>query len=147
MGRPDERETLSQCAPIVEHDMAKVEWADAIKTVSGALVKINKKSPHAADQKMVLGTHRVAPTTSTACSRIYLRGLSAVTRSTPVSSDEILARQRFAAIGRAAAARKKNLSTIAADTAAFNAQKESGYKTFRQYIWHVCADEYDQSNG
>ena len=127
--------------------MAKVEWADAIKTVSGALVKINKKSPHAADQKMVLGTHRVAPTTSTACSRIYLRGLSAITRSTPVSSDETLARNRFGAIGTAVAARKKNLSTIAADTAAFNAQKETGYKTFRQYLWHVCADEYDQSNG
>ena len=27
--------------------MAKVEYADAIKTVSGALTKINKKSPHA----------------------------------------------------------------------------------------------------
>ena len=127
--------------------MAKVEWADAIKTVSGALVKINKKSPHAADQKMVLGTHRVAPTTSTACSRIYLRGLSAITRSTPVSSDETLARTRFGAIGRAVQLRKKNLSTIAADTAAFNAQKETGYKTLNQYLWHVCADEYDQANG
>ena len=38
--------------------MAKVEYADAIKTVSGALTKINKKSPHAKDQKMVLATHR-----------------------------------------------------------------------------------------
>ena len=30
--------------------MAAVEWADAIKTVSGALTKINKKSPHAQDR-------------------------------------------------------------------------------------------------
>ena len=127
--------------------MAKVVWAPGISTVSGALSKINKKSPHAGDQQMLLATHRVAPTTSTDCSRLYLRGIESVTRSTPVSSDETLARNRFGAIGTAVAARKKNLSTIAADTAAFNAQKETGYKTFRQYLWHVCADEYDQSNG
>ena len=94
---------------------------------------------------MLLGTHRVAATTSNACNRLYLR--KKIKRSTPVSSDETLARNRFGAIGTAVAARKKNLSTIAADTAAFNAQKETGYKTFRQYLWHVCADEYDQSNG
>ena len=127
--------------------MAKVVWAPGISTVSGALSKINKKSPHAGDQQMLLATHRTAPTTSTDCSRLYLRGIESVTRSTPVSSDETLARNRFGAIGTAVAARKKNLSTIAADTAAFNAQKETGYKTFRQYLWHVCADEYDQSNG
>ena len=32
------------------------------------------------------------------------------------------------------------------DTAAFNAQKESGYKTLYQYLWHECAAEYDQTN-
>ena len=39
--------------------MAKVVWAPGISTVSGALQKINKKSPHAADQqygKSSLGT-------------------------------------------------------------------------------------------
>ena len=133
--------------PIAEHEMAKVEWADAIKTVSGALTKINKKSAHAADQKMVLGTHRKAPTTSTKCSNLYLRGLSSITRTTPVTSDETLARQRFGAIVRAVAVRRKNLSTIAADTAAFNAQKETGYKTLYQYLWHVCAEDYDKSQG
>ena len=96
---------------------------------------------------MLLATHRTAPTTSTDCSRLYLRGIESVTRSTPVSSDETLARTRFGAIGRAVQQRKKNLSTIAADTAAFNAQKETGYKTLQQYLWHVCADEYDQANG
>ena len=127
--------------------MAIVQWNKAIETVSGALAKINKKSPHAGDQKMILATHRTAPTTSTNCSRLYARGLESVTRSTPVSSDETLARTRFGAIGRAVQQRKKNLSTIAADTAAFNAQKETGYKTLNQYLWHVCADEYDQANG
>ena len=92
---------------------------------------------------MLLATHRTAATTSKDCNRLYLRGIESVTRSTPVSSDETLARTSFGAIGRAVQQRKKNLSTIAADTAAFNAQKETGYKTFRQYLWHVCADEYD----
>ena len=124
--------------------MAKVEWSAGIDTVSGALAKPSKSGQHSCS-KMLLGTHRVAATTSNACNRLYLR--KKIKRSTPVSSDETLARNRFGAIGTAVAARKKNLSTIAADTAAFNAQKETGYKTFRQYLWHVCADEYDQSNG
>ena len=127
--------------------MAKVTWAPGIQTVSGALSKINKKSPHASDQKMLLATHRVAPTTSNVCSRLFLRGIESVTRSTPVTSDEQAARTRFGAIGRAVAARRKNLATIATDMANFNAQKDSGYKTFYSYLWHLCADQYDQNNG
>ena len=123
--------------------MAKVVWAPGISTVSGALSKINKKSPHAGDQKMLLATHRKAATTSPDCSRLYLRGIESVTRSTPVSSDETLARTRFGAIGRAVQLRKKNLSLVATDVANFKAQKETGYKTLQQYLWHLCADEYD----
>ncbi len=129
--------------------MAKVEYADAIKTVSGALTKINKKSPHAADQKMVLATHRVAATTSPACSRLYLRGLSAVTRSTPVTADEQAQRARFAAIARAVAARGKDMAQTAQDITAFNAQKDQpgGLKTLKAYRWNICAAAYDQNNG
>ena len=129
--------------------MAKVEYADAIKTVSGALTKINKKSPHAADQKMVLATHRVAPTTSPDCSRLYLRGLSSVTRSTPVTADEQAQRARFAAIARAVAARGNDLAQAAADITAFNAQKDQpgGLKTLKAYRWSICAAAYDQNKG
>ena len=129
--------------------MAKVEWADAIKTVSGAMTKINKKSQHAGDQKMVLATHRVAPTTSPDCSRLYLRGLSSVTRSTPVTADEQAARARFAAIARAVAARGNDLAQAAADITAFNAQKDQpgGLKTLKAYRWSICATAYDQNNG
>ena len=125
--------------------MAKVEWADAIKTVSGALVKINKKSPHAADQKMVLGTHRVAPTTSGSCSRIYLRGLSAVTRSTEPSADELAARARFAAVSAAVAARRKDVTKITTDQVAFKAQVDQpdGCKTMTKYLWLIVGMEYD----
>ena len=34
----------------------------------------------------------------TCCNRIYLRGLSSITRSTPVSQNEMVARQRFSAV-------------------------------------------------
>ena len=128
--------------------MAKVEYADAIKTVSGALTKINKKSPHAADQKMVLATHRVAPTESNACSRLYLRGLSSVTRNTPLTANETAARARFAAVAAAVKARKTNLEYVATDQANFAAQKDSpnGKKTMKAYLWKICGDIYDAQN-
>ena len=125
--------------------MAKAEYADMIKTVSGALTKINKKSPHAADQKMVLATHRVAESTNPNCSRIYLRGISAVTRTTPVSQTELVARERFTQVSRLVKARAKNLQTITTDQAAYAAQKDSptGKKTWKAYLWKVCGDAYD----
>ena len=128
--------------------MAKAEYADMIKTVSGALTKINKKSPHAADQKMVLATHRVAETTSKDCSRIYLRGLQSVTRKTAVGEDELAKRQRFAAVGTAVAARAKDLSKITTDQQNFIAQKDSpnGKKTMKSYLWSLELAAYDQAH-
>ena len=136
---------------MVSSEMAKVEYADAIKTVSGALTKINKKSPHAADQKMVLATHRVAPTTSPDCSRLYIRGLSAVSRSTQPTSKELAVRARFAAVRAMVAERADDLSHISSDQAAFIAQKDTagGKTTMRAYLWMVCGAAYDaeHSNG
>ena len=129
--------------------MAKVVWAPGISTVSGALSKINKKSPHAADQQMLLATHRTAATTSPDCNRLYLRGLGSVTRSTPVTADEQAQRARFAAISRAVAARGKDMAQTATDISAFNAQKDQpgGLKTLKAYRWNICATAYDQNNG
>ena len=128
--------------------MAKVEYADAIKTVSGALTKINKKSAHAADQKMVLATHRVAPTTSDGCSRLYLRGLQSVTRSTPVTTEELAARGRFAAVSAAVAARAKDLNKMGPDKTAFNAQKDQpgGKKTMKSYLWSLELAAWDENH-
>ena len=76
--------------------MAVAVYADVVSSLSGALTKINKKSPHAVDQKMVLATHRNAPTTQIGkCNRMYLRGLNSVTRSTPVSADEVKTLVKF----------------------------------------------------
>ena len=116
-----------------------------IKTVSGALTKINKKSQHAADQKMILATHRVAATTSTACNRLYVRGLSSVTRTTPLTSREVAVRTRFTAVRAMVATRAANLSQQLADQQAFMAQKDlaGGCKTLKAYYWKICGAEYD----
>ena len=125
--------------------MAKVEYADAIKTVSGALTKINKKSQHAADQKMVLATHRVAPTQNPNCSRLYLRGLNSISRSTPVTTEETRIRNRFSAVAAAVSARSKDLMKISADQAAFAAQKDApnGKKTMKSFLWKLEKEAYD----
>ena len=125
--------------------MAKVEWNDAVKSVSGALVKINTKSQHAADQKMILATHRVAATTSKCCSRLYLRGLSAITRSTKPKAKELAARSRFTEVAAAVLARSKDLMQISSDQAAFLAQRDTagGKKTMKAYLWYICGQEYD----
>ena len=130
--------------------MAKVEYADAIKTVSGALTKINKKSQHAADQKMVLATHRVAPTQNPNCSRLYLRGLNSISRSTPVTTEETRIHNRFSTVAAAVSARAKDLMKISADQAAFAAQKDqpNGKKTMRAFLWKLEKEAYDaEHNG
>ena len=127
--------------------MAKATYAPMFETVSGALNKIDKKSPHAADQKMVLATHRKAPTTSPDCSRVYLRDLNSITRTTPVTAKETGIRTKFAAVSAAVNTRLHDQSKQADDLAAFNLQKDSanGKKTMRSYLWSLEAEAYDQA--
>ena len=129
--------------------MAKATYAPMFQTVSGALNKINKKSAHAADQKMVLTTHRKAATTSPDCSRVYLRGLSSVSRSTLPTARELDVRTRFTAVAAAVKARKGDLMNIASDQQAFLAQKDTagGKKTMKAYLWKICGDAYDAEHG
>ena len=128
--------------------MAKVEYADAIKTISGALTKINKKSAHAQDEKMVLCTHRKAATTNPNCNNIYLRGLKSVTRPTLPSSNELDARERFTAVAQAVTARRKDLTKITTDQINFRNQRDlpGGKKTMRSYLWKIVGDEYDAAH-
>jgi len=122
--------------------MAKVEWSAGIDSVSGALSKPGSNPQHRCS-KMLLGTHRVAPTESQDCNRIYLR--KKTVRATALSTKEIAARTRFATVKAAVADRAINLTTIAADQAAFLAQKDTagGKKTFNAYLWKVCGQAYD----
>ena len=122
--------------------MAKVEWSAGIDSVSGALSKPSKSGQHSCS-KMLLGTHRVAATTSNHCNRLYLR--KKVVRTTPVLAEELARRARFAAVGTAVAVRKKDLSKVTTDTENFLAQRNepNGKKTMKAYLWSLEMAAYD----
>ena len=123
--------------------MAKVEWSAGIDSVSGALSKPSKSGQHSCS-KILLGTHRIAETTNPNCNRVYIR--KKPKRSTPVGADEVQNRIRFAAVSAAVAARAKDLTKITQDMAAFQAQKETGYKTMKSYLWSLEKAAYDQAH-
>ena len=122
--------------------MAKVEWSAGIDHVSGALSKPGKNGQHSC-AKMLLGTHRVAPTESNQCNRLYLR--KKTKRATSPTEDELFARMRFSTVAQMVNERKKDLTKITADQQAFLAQRDlaGGKKTMKAYYWMVCGDEYD----
>ena len=126
--------------------MAKVNWSAGIDSVSGALAKPTKNGHHNCE-KMLLGTHRVAATTSDTCNRVYIR--RKVQRSTTPKAKELAARSRFTEVSAMVRTRSKDLMQIAADQAAFLAQKDTagGKKTMKAYYWHICGEEYDQQHG
>ena len=126
--------------------MAKVQWSAGIDSVSGALAKPTKSGHHNCE-KMLLGTHRVAATTSDTCNRVYIR--RKVQRSTLPKAKELAARSRFTEVSAMVRTRSKDLMQIAADQAAFLAQKDlaGGIKTMKAYYWHICGEEYDQQHG
>ena len=125
--------------------MAKVEWSTGIDSVSGALSKPSKSGQHSCT-KMLLATHRTAPTESSDCNRLFLR--KKVKRSTPILADEMARRVRFKAVSQAVAARMKNLASIATDQTNFLAQKDQprGKKTMKSYLWSLELATYDASH-
>ena len=126
--------------------MAKVEWSAGIDSVSGALAKPAKTGHHRCS-KMLLGTHRIAETTSDVCNRVYIR--KQTKRSTPVTVNELENRGRFSAVAAAVRTRSKDLMSISADQAAFLAQKDqpNGKKTMKAYLWAVCGAAWDAEHG
>ena len=125
--------------------MAIVKWAKGIEFVSGLLSKRPKKGAmHSEHSSALLATHRVAETTNPNCTRIYLAG--EYNRSTPVLADELARRQRFAAVAAAVAARAKDLNKITQDQQNFQAQKETGYKTMKSYLWSLEKAAYDANH-
>ena len=125
--------------------MALIKWAKGIEYVSGLLSKRPKKGAmHSEHSSALLATHRVAETTNPNCTRIYLAG--EYNRSTPVLADELARRQRFAAVAAAVAARAKDLNKITQDQQNFQAQKETGYKTMKSYLWSLEKAAYDANH-
>ena len=125
--------------------MAKVDWSAGIDSVSGALAKPSKSGQHSCT-KMLLGTHRTAPTQSNKCNRLFLR--KPVKYNLPQTEDAINARLRFAAVAAMIKTRKQDLTKLTTDQAAFLAQKDSpnGKKTMLAYYWLICGNEYDEAH-
>ncbi len=110
--------------------MAKVQWSTGIDHVSGALSKPGKNPQHSCTQ-MLLGTHRTAETTNPNCNRLYLR--------------QPITRSRFGSIAAAVNARLKDPSKMAADQAAYRAQKNTagGKQSMKAYIWSLEMAAFD----
>ena len=115
-----------------------------IEIIQGAISKPVKKDGHS-HGNYVITTHRTAPTESDACQRFWVRNRNSYKRTGDISEQEVNARLRFATVRAAVYARSKNLSTITADQAAFEAQRNlsTGKKTFNAYLWKVCGEAYD----
>ena len=95
---------------------------------------------------MLLGTHRVAPTTSNQCNRLYLR--KKTVRTTPLTPDELTARELFRARSRWIKTRMEDLSKVTTDQAAFIAQKNEagGAKTLKAYYWKLAKEQIDENS-
>ena len=124
--------------------MGKVTYSPGIEYVQGALAKAKKKDGHRCGDYLI-GTHRTAATQNPDCTRLYIRKGSSYERTTPLTSNELDARARFAAVAAAVKARKSDLNKITTDQQNFAAQKDqaNGKKTMKAYLWKVCGDEYD----
>ena len=125
--------------------MGKVTYSPGIQFVQGAMSKPKKVDGHSHGDYLI-GTHRTAPTENPNCTRLYIRKADTYDRKTAPSAYELQIRSRFAQASTAAQARMKNLSTLEADRAAFNEQKDlaGGKKTFYAYLFKL---EYDKLRG
>ena len=124
--------------------MGKVTYSPGIEYVNGALAKAKKKDGHRCGDYLI-GTHRTAATENPNCTRLYIRKGTSYERTTALTSNELDARARFAAVAAAVKARKSDLNQITTDQQNFAAQKDTagGKKTMKAYLWKVCGDAYD----
>ncbi|MBR6167540.1 MAG: hypothetical protein IKQ50_03820 [Paludibacteraceae bacterium] len=125
--------------------MAKAKVSAAgIEYMQGALKRPKKVNGHNHGNYLVM-THRTAETENPNCQRIYTFDSDRYKRSTPLSTKEMQAQSRFAAVSAAVKARAKSLEYAASDRAAFLEQKNEadGKKTMKAYLWKVCGDLYD----
>ena len=129
--------------------MAKVTYSPGIEFVQGSLAKPKKQDGHNHGDYLI-GTHRTAPTTNPNCTRLYIRKADTYDQSNrQLLQKETATRATFAAVAAAVAPRRKSLEHIAADKAAFDAQKDlpEGKKTMRAYLWAVCKAALESNNG
>ena len=118
-----------------------------IETISGAMKRPQKKAGHTHGNYLV-ATHRTAATENPNCQRVYSFDADRYKRSTLPSANELLIRQRFAAIRAAVKERSEDMTKVDADQAAFIAQKDQagGKKTMNSYLWSLETAIYDQAH-
>ena len=127
--------------------MGKVTYSPGIEYVNGALAKAKKKDGHRCGDYLI-GTHRTAATQNPDCTRLYIRKGTSYERTSPLTSNELDARARFAAVAAAVKARKSDLNQITTDQQNFAAQKDTagGKKTMKAYLWKICGEAYDAAH-
>ena len=128
--------------------MAQMKVGPAgIETISGAMKRPKKQNGHNHGNYLV-AVHRVAPTTNPNCQRVYSFDADRYKVALSQTEDAINARNRFNAVSRAVKTRRKDLTHMAQDLAAFQAQKDNsnGKKTMTAYLWYICGQEYDQAH-
>ena len=106
--------------------MAKVEYAFPVEVIHGKVAKRHK----------IGFAHRKASKLN------YTQSYSK--RSTKYSQAEKDHQAKFAAVAAMVNARLADPNQMPLDQLAFKGQ--SKYKTLRQYVWHICSEEYDQAN-
>ena len=129
--------------------MAKAKvGAAGIEYIQGALKRPKKQDGHNHGNYLV-ATHRTAATTSKDCQRLYTFDADRYVRTTPLSTKELQARNRFRAVRAMVAERAADLMAITQDQIDFLAQKDlaNGKKTMKAYLWKVCGQEYDAQQG
>ena len=106
--------------------MAHVEYAFPVEVIHGKVAK-----------RHTIGfAHRVASKLN------YTQSYSK--RSTKYSQAEIDHQTMFGAVAKAVNARLADPNQAPLDQMAFKEQTK--YTTLRQYVWHICSEEYDQAN-
>ena len=126
--------------------MAKAKvGAAGIEYIQGALKRPKKQDGHNHGNYLV-ATHRTAATQNPNCQRLYSFDADRYKRTSPLSTKELQARNRFRAVAAMVKERAADLMAITQDQVDFLAQKDlaNGKKTMKAYLWKVCGQEYDQ---
>ena len=127
--------------------MAKVVYANGIDYASGSFSKPVKKAGHVCGTYLI-GKHRKAATSNPNCTSIFIQKADTYDRVGMPGANELLARQRFAAVRAAVQARKEDMTKVDQDQADFLAQRDlpGGKVTMNAYLWKVCGDIYDAAH-
>ena len=128
--------------------MAKAKvGAAGIEYIQGALKRPKKMNGHNHGNYLV-ATHRSAPTQNPDCQRLYSFDADRYKRTTPLTENDLTARELFRARARWIKTRMEDLSKVTTDQAAFIAQKNEagGAKTLKAYYWKLAKEQIDENS-